>query len=328
MKQSISVYFLTLTDTNTSEHHYLSSLRDALLDNNIVEVGNWRNADVVHLFEVNFYTRAAIGEFRYAKLLRILRSDTPLVVSTDDLFFINEPNLTGRPSLYRLNHHTQRWLFSQSDGVIAISNSVRSALRKHNNEANIHTVYHGVEDAYRSESPPENPLFMLHVSLASKRKNPDALLTVAKRLDRRFVIAGSAWPDIVPDEPAYDNVETPGFVPESKLIDLYKRAGVFYFPTFHEGFSLPILEAMASSTAIVASDAYSVPEVTGEAALLHEPTDVTAHIDSIERLLTDDSRRQALAEKGDQRARGFTWTRAANETRAVYKDLLSTNSTA
>jgi hypothetical protein len=129
---------------------YMSSLRDALADRDVVPVEDWRAADVVHLFEVNFYSRAAISEFEYPTLFRILRSDTPVVVSTDDLFFLDRPDLTARPRLYGINHHTQRWLFRHCDAVIAISESVRDALTTELPESKISVVQHGVDDRYRT----------------------------------------------------------------------------------------------------------------------------------------------------------------------------------
>jgi len=131
--------------------------------------------------------------------------------------------------------------------------------------------------------------------------------------DQRLVIAGSGWADEIPND--LDNVEAPGYVPEDELVDLYHRASVFYFPTLHEGFGLPVLEAMA----VVTSDVYSVPEVTGDAALLFDPDDTAAHAEAIRDLLSDGERRHTLAERAVARADEFSWKQAAAETKAVYR---------
>lgn len=318
----IRVKFYTLTETPASEHIYLRSLRDAFRDQNAATETNWQDADLIHLFEVNFYTTASLRAFRYPTLVRMLSSDTPVVVSTDDLYFSGDPGVTARPKLYALNQRTQRWLFDNADAVIAISESVHENLTPDVNRQKVHIVKHGVDDRYRVNAVPSKEPFLLHVSLASKRKNPEAILEVAERLDERFVLAGSVWPDIVPRKPAYDNVETPGFVPEDDLIDLYKRASVFYFPTLHEGFGLPVLEAMAAGCAVVTSNVYSVPEVTGGAAILCDPYDVDNHVREIERLLADFDARQALAERAIERSKKFSWRKTAEETIDVYRSVL------
>lgn len=322
MTDSLRIYFFTLTDTTASEHMYMSSLRDALIDRGITPVDDWRDADVVHLFEVNFYSTAAFSEFEYLKLLRILRSDTPVVISTDDLFFLGRPELTARPLLYPLNKITQRWLLGSCDAIIAISESVQDALAKKFPKSKISVVKHGVDPRYYSNAHPDDDRFILHVSLAAKRKNPDAIIEIAKRLDHQFVIAGSGWDEYIPDIPETENVKLTGYVPEEELIDLYKRAAIFYFPTLHEGFGLPVLEAMAANCAVVTSDVYSVPEVTGDAAILCEPCNTDTHLTAIKGLLRNEERRRKLAEDARKHAGRFSWKKAAQASETVYRNVL------
>ncbi|WP_336000320.1 glycosyltransferase family 4 protein [Halorientalis halophila] len=319
MADSLKVHFFTLTDTEGSEHIYMGELQPALAERNVVPVDDWRDADVVHLFEVNFLTADTLRNFQFPKLLRIIRSDTSLVISTDDLYFCDDPDLTVRPRLYPLNHHLQRLLFERADALIAISESVRGRLERHVDSTPIHVVRHGVDDAYRNDDTPSGDPFVLHVSLAAPRKNPEAVAEVAERLDHRMVIAGSGWDERIPETAT--NVETPGFVPEDELIRLYEDAAVFYFPTRHEGFGLPVLEAMAANTAVVTSDVYSVPEVTGEHAVLRNPHAIDAHVEAIERLLETDAERRELAQQAHERAEQFTWAKAARETESVYRDV-------
>lgn len=319
MAETLRVHFFTLTDAESSEHIYMGELGPSLEDRNVIPVEDWRDADIVQLFEVNFLTTETLRNFEFPKLTRIIRSETPLVISADDLYFSEDPNLTVRPRLYPINHHLQRLLFRYADAIIAYSESVERRLAEHI-ETPIHPVHLGVDDVYRNNRTPNDDPFVLHVSLAAPRKNPEAVVEVAQRLDHRMVVAGSGWDERIPDSAT--NVETPGFVPESELIQLYKDAAVFYFPTRHEGFGLPVLEAMAANTAVVTSDVYSVPEVTGDHAILHNPHDVDAHVDSIDRLLENDDERQQLAQHAYERAEQFTWEKAARETESVYRDVL------
>jgi len=322
MTDTLYVHFFTLTDANASEHIYMASLREALADREIVPIDDWQDADIVHLFEVNFYSRAALSEFEYLKLFRILRSETPVVVSTDDLYFTGEPELTARPRLYPINHYTQRWLFSQCDAVIAISESVREPLIKDLDLRAVEVVHHGVEDKYRSGVTTDGDPFVLHVSLAAKRKNPSAIVKLAQQINAPFVIAGSGWDEHFDGVSDTDNVDVRGYVPEDELVELFHDAEVFYFPTLHEGFGLPVLEAMAAGCAVVTSDVYSVPEVAGDAAILHDPNDVTAHIETVRNLLDDEDERLSWAQRSCDRASEFTWEQAAKETETVYRSVL------
>lgn len=318
---ALRVYPFTLTDTVASEHIYGEELAEALSERGVQFVDGWREADVVHLFEVNLFTRDALTAFEFPELLRVLRSDTPVVVSTDDLYFIGEPSLTARPRLYSLNRRVQRWLFDRCDAIIAISESVRRSLESAVSETEITVVHHGVHERYFATPGERAAPFVLHVSLASKRKNPDAIVEVAERIDHRFVVAGGGWNEYL-QEDDYDNVEVVGYVPEDDLVELYREAGVFYFPTLHEGFGLPVLEAMAAANAVVSSDTFSVPEVAGDAAVLHDPRDVDRHVESLRTLLRDDERRITLATKARERAERFSWEKSAEETVSVYRSVV------
>ncbi len=318
----LRIHFFMLTDTVASEHMYGERLQNAMAEFPVEFVDDWREADVVHLFEVNFLTRDALSAMRYLELYRVLRSDVPVVVSTDDLYFTGDPSLTSRPRLYWPNNRLQRWLLTRCDTIIAISESVKRRIEESISATHIRVVHHGVDERYFDAPETAADPFVLHVSLAAPRKNPRAIREVAERLNARFVIAGGGWQQYVPADLNGGSVEVTGYVSEDELVDLYGRAGVFYFPTLHEGFGLPLLEAMASGTAVVTSDVYSVPEVTGGAALLHDPHDVGAHLESISELLADESRRERLERASRRRAREFRWEETADKTLTVYRSVL------
>ncbi|HID85932.1 MAG TPA: glycosyltransferase, partial [Anaerolineae bacterium] len=88
----------------------------------------------------------------------------------------------------------------------------------------------------------------------------------------------------------------------------------------YEGFGLPVVEAMACGTPVVCSNASSLPEVAGDAALLVDPLDVEALAATMERVLGDDKLRAELIERGFERARKFSWERCAHETLAVLEE--------
>jgi glycosyltransferase involved in cell wall biosynthesis len=99
----------------------------------------------------------------------------------------------------------------------------------------------------------------------------------------------------------------PGFVSDYELVRLYNLAKACVFPSWYEGFGLPVLEAMACGTAVIASNTSSLPEVVGRADALFDPLEASSIAASLERLLTDDAFRTSLRAYGPQRAKLFSW---------------------
>lgn len=115
-----------------------------------------------------------------------------------------------------------------------------------------------------------------------------------------------------------DRVRLLGYVPERDLPGLYAQAEMLVYPSLHEGFGLPPLEAMAVGTAVVTSNCSSLPEVVGEAAIQVDPTDDAAIAEALVRLAADKALRRRLARDGRERAARFTWEKTARETLRVY----------
>ena len=109
-----------------------------------------------------------------------------------------------------------------------------------------------------------------------------------------------------------------GYMPEETLAVMYRLARVFVFPSLYEGFGLPPLEAMASGTPVVTSNVSALPEVAGDAALLVDPYDPVAIAGAIHDVLTNDSLRRQLRQKGQQRASQFSWETSARRIRDIY----------
>jgi glycosyltransferase involved in cell wall biosynthesis len=109
-----------------------------------------------------------------------------------------------------------------------------------------------------------------------------------------------------------------GFLPDETLSAVYRLASVFVFPSLYEGFGLPPLEAMACGTPVVTSNVSSLPEVTGDAALLVDPTDASAIAAAITRVVTEPALREELRARGLARARQFSWERSVKEIRDIY----------
>lgn len=102
---------------------------------------------------------------------------------------------------------------------------------------------------------------------------------------------------------------------------LYSAAAVFVFPSLYEGFGMPVLEAMASGTPVIASNATALPEVVGDAGILVDPLDEERWQQAIVQVIEDRALRTTLIHKGRERARAFTWGRTACQTYRIYQEL-------
>jgi glycosyltransferase involved in cell wall biosynthesis len=107
----------------------------------------------------------------------------------------------------------------------------------------------------------------------------------------------------------------PAWVSSEDLEGLYALASAFVFPSLAEGFGLPVLEAMARGVPVACSDATSLPEVAGDAAILFDPHDPRAIADALRRIPSEAGR---LRTAGRERAAQFTWERCARQTADSY----------
>jgi glycosyltransferase involved in cell wall biosynthesis len=112
-----------------------------------------------------------------------------------------------------------------------------------------------------------------------------------------------------------------GFVPFDTLRCFYESAAAFVFPSRHEGFGLPPLEAMASGTPVVCSNVSSLPEVVGDAAIQVNPVNVFDIARGIREVLLDKNLRDDLVARGRRQAAKFSWSRTAREVLAIYREV-------
>lgn len=160
--------------------------------------------------------------------------------------------------------------------------------------------------------------YVLTVGSLIARKNLAALEQTADALRREgidLVVAGSGRGYM---RAGATPVRQLGYVDQALLSGLYAGAAAFTLPSLYEGFGLPVLEAMASGTPVVASDRTALPEVCGDAALLVDPDDPDALTEAILAAIGDDRLRAA----GLERARSFSWERTARATDALIERLL------
>lgn len=185
-------------------------------------------------------------------------------------------------------------------------------------------------DAARALLQPAQFRLLQVVSTAGPRKNTEAILQVLKRLraegmDVRLIRLGSL---LSREHVQYaealgvlDQIDDLGRVDEDMLIALYNVADVMLFPSRHEGFGWPPLEAMACGTPVVASNIEACVEVLGDAGFLVGPDDIDAMLAHTCTLLTDPAVAADYRERGLARAAGFSWDAAAAAFADLYREV-------
>ena len=160
------------------------------------------------------------------------------------------------------------------------------------------------------------------------RKNADLILQVWPRLqqldrDLKLVVVNHSDPVYVEKLQALGgDLHLAGFVSDDALKALYTAAQAVWFPSRYEGFGLPVLEAMACGTPVVTSNASSLPEIAGHAALLVDGGRAEAHLEALHGLLQSRAMRDELKARGRERASQFTWSKAAAELKAHFDSIL------
>jgi glycosyltransferase involved in cell wall biosynthesis len=199
-------------------------------------------------------------------------------------------------------------------------------------------------DAFFDEQPATNEIeeartttggapFALYVGVLSPQKNLGMLIKAfaASSLPRagaRLVLAGtdrghgSSLRATAASSGVSKEVLLPGFVSRPVLRALYHEALVVVLPSHGEGFGLPVVEAMAAGTPVLAANRQSLPEVVGDAGCLFEPDDVSGLSSLLTRMSEDPAFRSDLVRRGRARRQSFSWTAAAEATTAIYEEVL------
>ncbi len=216
----------------------------------------------------------------------------------------------------------------RADAVIAVSrftgDQVEALLGVE--RARIHVIPHGVDSAPRSA---RSERLVLHVGAIQKRKNLVHLVEAFEGMPagwRLALVGGNGYGaeevhQRIASSPRKADILTPGFVRPETLEAWYQRAAIFAFPSWDEGFGLPVLEAMARGIPVVTAAASATQEVAGDAAVLVDPSRPEELAEALRGIAKDPGSQQESVERGLVRASAFSWDRAVSATRAVYRSL-------
>lgn len=186
-----------------------------------------------------------------------------------------------------------------------------------------------VREKYNIKGP-----FVFHLSKFSERKNPWTILKSFKILKEankkiKLVLAGKGWKNkgtvgFITKHGLKDSVIFPGFISRKDIIEFLNTAEVFIFPSFYEGCGMPNLEAMACGCPVITSDAFAIPEIVGEAALLlSAKTDADELANKIRKIMRDDNLRDELINKGLKQVQLYSWEESAKTVLNIYSKLIT-----
>jgi glycosyltransferase involved in cell wall biosynthesis len=169
--------------------------------------------------------------------------------------------------------------------------------------------------------------YLLAIGGSEYRKNMQRLINVYQKHFSgayKLVVIGGKWRDVdLPGKYASDkNIRFLTNIPEEDLIAIYNMAEVFVFPSFYEGFGIPVLEGMACGVPVVTSNVSSMPEVGGDAAIYFDPYNEEDMAEKISRVLDDETLRKTMIAKGLEKVKEYSWKKCAEETLQVYKEVL------
>ena len=258
---------------------------------------------------------AALGHFQYALPLVV---PCPAVVTIHDLSFEREPGLMSRKDRLIFKSIVPR-AARKAKRVLTVSERTRRDLRELYGIADDKIVVtpNGVDPVFM---PSNNVLqgydYVLLVGAVQERKNPLAALAAAESAGLPLIVAGPAKDEALASELERRGARIAGYVAEDELVELYRGAACLIQPSRFEGFGLPVLEAMACGTPVVAVPEPALREVAGDAAVWAEEHELG---DGIRRAVAD---RDRLVAAGLERARLFSWPETARRTLEVYREAL------
>ncbi|WP_414514522.1 glycosyltransferase family 4 protein [Nostoc sp. PCC 9305] len=176
--------------------------------------------------------------------------------------------------------------------------------------------------------------YLLFVSTIEPRKNINAIITAFNFLKEKYkiehqliLIGKKGWNyepifAAIENSPWKNQIHHLDYLSNELVALFYSKADIFVYPSYYEGFGLPVLEAMTLGAPVITSNTSSIPEVTGDAAILIDPKDSIQLAEAILKVISDSHLRQTLVNKGKERSQLFSWQKTAKETLKAYRTLI------
>jgi len=351
------LFSLARIDTNNQYYLFSSSYKDRFHQEELPPFSQCEFRDARYPVKLINFLWQRLGWPSLDKFfntgLDLTHSPTPLLLPTKgnkivtvyDLFFMDFPAFVQGEARKNFAQKIENSLH-RADGILVISQFVKDQIlnRFSLNEEKIKVVYLGVDPDFTNKpSVAQTEIvkkkyalpstFILFVGAIEPRKNLVKLVEALefiheKSYDVPLVIVGKKGMDYqnlkkkIEDIKLQSQVLFLDYLPEGDLKTLYHLASCLVFPSFCEGFGLPLVEAMASECPLVISRSPALPEIARDAALYFHPEDAVEMASQIITVLDDEDKRKILIEKGNQRVRDFSWTQTAENTLEFYRSVL------
>lgn len=274
----------------------------------------------------------------------ILPTKGKKIVTVHDLFFMDFPRMIDREVRKNFVSKIKNSLL-EADGIVAVSQFTRNQLleRFAIEEKKVKVIYHGLDPKFKTDISPDeiekikkvyslSPSFILFVGAIEPRKNLLNLIEALKIIHKKYkkiplVIVGRISQDYknlekkIKQNKLESWIKMMGYLPDNEVRVFYRLASLLAFPSFCEGFGLPLIEAMASSLPVATSQASAMPEIAQDAALFFHPEDPEDIADKIIIALKNEDLRETLKARGRKRVLDFDWGTTAAETLSFYRDI-------
>ncbi len=310
-----------------------------------------KNVKLVRTRIPNKLFNLSLSLLRYPKLDKLIGKGIdvlwvpdprPAPVSKNCKKIITFHDLSFEDFKYSFNLKTRLWHkilrpkkeAMEADSIVAVSKFTKGQLIEEYgiSKEKIKVIYEAAADYLKPLNMPKSlelirrkydlpESYFLCLSTLEPRKNTSGIIEAYlawqedTKVDVGLVIAGKKYPGIFSETKLkkHPNIHMTGFIDEEDKALLYQHALAFLYPSFYEGFGLPILEAMQCGTPVITSDATAMPEVAGNAALLVNPNDPRELKNAMHEVYRDEQLRESLIQKGFEQAARFSWKKAANK---------------
>jgi glycosyltransferase involved in cell wall biosynthesis len=268
----------------------------------------------------------------------------PLIHPNNSVVTLHGLEYEYYPEMYPQRHlrylrWSTKYALKNARKIIAVSENTKKDLVElyDGNPEKIEVVYHGVGVSVRSPTPkffrswtPHKQPYILFVGRLETKKNVQGLIKAFNLLKRKYQVPhklvlvgprGYGYEDSIGHLLDKSDIIEKGYLLEQEKWSLLKNADLFVFPSFYEGFGMPILEAQAVGCPVVATNVSSIPEVAGKGAMLVEPKNIEQIAEVMYKIISDDQLKKDLIARGYQNVERFSWQKCAEETLRVLTDL-------
>ena len=269
------------------------------------------------------------------------------VLTIHDISFLRYPEFFSRRKNFWHRSLQIKKLVTQATAIVAVSENTRQDLIEllQVDPTKVHTIYSGVNPPAPLPGPEEernflkkhalNSRFILYLGTIEPRKNVAGLIHAYNTfrdeninlVDIQLVLAGAkgwrsreiyrAWEE----SPYRRDIKFLGYVSNRQKELLYQKAEVFVYPSYYEGFGLPVLEAMDRGLAVITSNVSSVPEVVGKAALTINPYDINDIAKALELMINNQDLKADFIKQGKKQAELFSWQETARQYLRLFNSL-------